>query len=96
MAKHAPKPRKPPLVRVEWRDATLLGGWHDKDTIKEWVADPVPIVVTVGLMLRDDDECIVLAGSENPDEFGDLNKIPKGMVTRVDILGRRGKREKPA
>lgn len=74
-------------VEVTWLDAEAQSGWG---AIREVRDKPVP-VKSLGFVLHDNDEAIVLAGDvgEKLTEDEDVNRtmiIPRGMVQKVRRL----------
>ena len=55
---------------------------------------PVMPATSVGYILRDDEDCIVLAPNIADDEFGDVTKIPRGMVISVELINKRTRKTK--
>ena len=88
------KNKRPMLVRVEWLDALSRAGWLEKESVQDWIASDVLPVVSVGLLIREDDKAIVIAADENEDEWGALTKIPRGMVVAIEELRARKRRTK--
>lgn len=78
--------KSPPLVLVEWEDATNVASWEDFD---EAVAfrrlDREFHCTNVGYLIRDDDECVIVAARATADfvAVGLFERIPRGMVQRV-------------
>jgi len=76
----------PRLVKVTWVDAITIGGagWMEKDEAKSSAKDPLPIMLTVGFVLHNDDEQISLTSTIGPGETAQVNKIPKRMIVRIE------------
>jgi hypothetical protein len=73
-----------PLVIVEWRDIIATSGWEQEISC--------PTLFTVGWLVSQDDDTIVIANTKDPDDFaGDsippvyygLHAFPAGAVLRV-------------
>ena len=73
-----------PLVIVEWRDIIATSGWEQEISC--------PTLFTVGWLVSQDDDTIVIANTKDPDDFaGDstppvyygLHAFPSGAVVRV-------------
>lgn len=79
----------PPIVLVEWEDATNVGPWHD---IEDAAAFDDPEIdyhcTSVGYLIRDDEQCVVVASRATGDfkQVGLFERIPRGMVYRVTRL----------
>ena len=66
------------LCLIKWNDSATMRGWFDKrDMPKE--ATPLECV-TVGWLVRENDEEIVLAASKNEDQWGGLWIVPRSCV----------------
>ena len=72
------------LVIVEWRDIIATSGWEQEISC--------PTLFTVGWLVSQDDDTIVIANTKDPDDFaGDstppvyygLHAFPSGAVVRV-------------
>lgn len=79
--------RPPPMVHVEWEDAACLDSTH-------WVnpevspLNYVPVLInTVGYLLMDSPEVIVVTGSWSENQIGPRDQIPRGMVRKLSYLG---------
>jgi hypothetical protein len=78
----------PRLVLVSWVDALTVGGagWMEKDEAKSSAKDKLPIMLTVGFVLHDDDKQISLTSTIGPSETAQVNKIPKRMVMKIEDI----------
>ena len=66
------------LYLIKWNDSATMRGWFDKrDMPKE--ATPLECV-TVGWVVRENDDEIVLAASRNEDQWGGLWIVPRSCV----------------
>lgn len=76
----------PPLVMVEWIDATNIATWERLDEIAEWAKDGGFVCRNVGYLVHEDDECVVLAArialEADPKQVGLFERIPKGIIQR--------------
>lgn len=72
---------KHPIVRVRWRDPTGYEDWRYAD-------DPTPVftVHTLGYLLRNDDEQVVIAASVSDEQFGSSIAIPTSVVDEITVL----------
>ena len=71
------------LVEVHWKEAQTGHGWeHEEDLTVE-----IPIVITVGFLIKENDDGLVIASSVGTDRHSNARiTIPKGMVvTRKDL-----------
>ena len=76
------KPLKPGMwIVVEWFDASDLHGWNDQDKMKQHNTMPV---VTVGSVVEDGKDVILLTGSRAADGSGlGCLAIPRGWVHKI-------------
>jgi len=73
------------VVRVSWIDAEQFSGWSTLKDETPWVVFTVGYLISSGKKKTD---FVVLADSHLPDtdQYGGLNKIPKGMVLEIETL----------
>jgi len=69
---------------VKWKDATMEGGWHDKEHSRLLSGATVH---TVGFLVAEDDDWIKLAQSTSENEDGNLTEIPKAWIESTETLG---------
>lgn len=72
----------PPLVKVTWEDACCL------DIDQRWVEhgkhEYKPVIVeSVGFLLYDGKEGVILTAAWNENQIGPRDQIPRGMVRKV-------------
>lgn len=75
-----------PVVLVTWVDIISHGGWVEMETISE--AHP-QTMLTYGKIIAETPDYISLAGTwseECEETFGDINVIPRGVITSIKIL----------
>jgi hypothetical protein len=74
----------PPLVMVTWEDATVLddAAWCDK-TEHTYKAK---MFISVGFLLYDGKEGLILTSAWSPDMVAARDQIPRGMVRKVQKL----------
>ncbi|MEJ7932595.1 hypothetical protein WG922_21675 [Ramlibacter sp. AN1015] len=74
----------PPLVLIEWEDATLrdLGTWVDNEPIKY----EAKMFVQVGFLLSDTDEGVIITSAWSPEKIAPRDQIPAGMIRRKVFL----------
>lgn len=74
----------PPLMMVEWVDATNIAEWTDLSEIGEWAKSGAYICRNVGWLVYEDEECICLAGrislAIDPHQAGLIERIPKSII----------------
>ena len=73
-----------PLVIVTWVDAATDNGWTDTDEAHDFTP---PECMTVGYLLADKPDHVVLAQSHGGDEMGNRWTIPRGMISLIRTLG---------
>ncbi|MCU1679219.1 MAG: hypothetical protein JWM93_3977 [Frankiales bacterium] len=75
----------PPLVVVEWVDATNIATWQDLDEIPDWAAEGGFVCRNVGYLVHEDDDCVVLAArialDAEPQQVGLFERLPKSIIT---------------
>lgn len=75
--------KKQKIVKIDWLDS---GGnnliWEFKDS---WQLDAHKIT-SVGILVSSNKKEVIICQSESQDQYGRLFVIPKGCVTRIDIL----------
>ena len=74
----------PPLVMVEWEDATSKddSAWAEN---KDHTYEP-HIFQTVGFLLHDGPEGVILTGSWSEKLVASRDQIPRGMVRKIKKL----------
>lgn len=80
-----------PLVEVHWEDATNSGPWADLEEAQMFDIDTFEFdwhCRSVGYLIRSDAECVVLAARRSGEgkQVGLIERIPRGMVQRMDTL----------
>ena len=70
------------MVRVEWVDACSDPNWIEHRKIRHRAMPSV----SVGMLIRDTDDEVSLAGIVNRTHVSDVVTIPKGMVVRITRL----------
>lgn len=81
----------PPLVMVEWEDATNVATWEPFDDAVDFTRLEHDYHCTnVGYLIRDDETCVIVAARATTDfeAVGLFERIPRGMVQRVTPLVR--------
>lgn len=77
------------LVVVEWVDPETSYGWRDKESVEAITESELPLCETVGWLLRCDDEMVVVASSKNGrGGYGEITKIPQGVVKEIVSIER--------
>ena len=80
-----PTAAAPPLVLVEWEDASLLdttGAWADN---KEHKYEPKTFL-SVGFLLYDGKEGVILTSAWSVETVAARDQIPRGMIRRIKKL----------
>lgn len=79
------RPRKPPLVLVEWIDPWSLGGWTEKEQALREVEEHDMTCWTVGYVIAETKEYLAIAGSitaaKSP-QLGDVFKLPHAVIVK--------------
>ena len=74
------------LVLIEWIDPFSSGGWLDRETAVEEAKARDRLCKTVGWLLYEDAELVVVAGSVgvmDVDQIGDVFEIPRRVINRI-------------
>jgi len=80
-------PSTPPLVEVQWLDATdIEAGWFEKEDIEKSVPAPS---LSVGYLFHKDSVCINVIPLVNHSHCGNGITIPLGMVKKITYLTRK-------
>ena len=75
------------LVMVHWIDAECSSdGWQHKEDFDKWADEPLRSVQTVGWLMRDTDDRVVVMSSMGGDDMGEAHKIPKSWVIKIEKL----------
>lgn len=74
------------VVHVNWVDAASLGGWRSLKAANEFVEGDLNSVDSVGLLMHEDDEKLVLIQTHGKNEVMGLFEIPKGCVKSITTL----------
>lgn len=76
------------MVQIQWVDATCFGGsgWNDPEEIADWINEDLPLMYTVGFVIKETEAMIVVADSLGPHEVGQVNKIPTNWVKSIHRL----------
>lgn len=92
---------KPRLVAVDWDDVTgSTGVWKHDDEIDDWADEIVFHCTSVGWLIRNHKDFIVLAAratepylagntADALSQIGDLTRIPRVLITKVKPLASR-------
>lgn len=70
-------------TRVHWTDAYSVHHWHHKRELEEWCVEPLPVMQTLGWLIYECDDYIVIGQSVGLVEAADLIKIPRGMIVEM-------------
>lgn len=71
---------RPKFVTIEWRDAALMAGWHNKEGIEKIIADGPPTIQTSGHLIQCDKNVVYIASSISEKRYGDIHVIPFSLV----------------
>ncbi len=70
------------LLLVEWVDSTYSSGWQLRDSIDEDITN----CVTVGILLQEKKDILVMALSLSKVEYSQAMTIPKCAIKRMRTL----------
>ena len=78
------KLKRPALVCVYWVDAETGHGWESNRDI----VATVPVVITVGFLVAESDECVVVASTVSKDALDNNARIsiPVGMIQKMEEI----------
>jgi hypothetical protein len=83
--------KRPATVEVLWDDACSYTSWHSRKAAKRWAKGRYRCR-SVGLLVSESKTGLTLALSENCfGGYGDLLRIPRGMVLKVRVLAKGGR-----
>jgi hypothetical protein len=75
------------IAVVEWEDAWTEDGWNLTADAHE-KGDRTAIIWSVGYVMKEDNNGIVLVSGVTKDGFGSMWKIPNGMIISVTHMGK--------
>ena len=70
-------------VELEWLDTTANDEWN---TIEDCKQKELTLVKTIGYLLRETDEKVVVCHSYTDDDDADCTVIPKSIIIRRRVL----------
>ena len=76
------------VAHVVWEDIESNSGWHKHYETKEYLSEKQLKVKSVGWLVYQGDDCVVLAQSSSYHHMGELLKIPTANVKSIHILGK--------
>lgn len=68
------------VVRVHWRDAATFVGWHNLDEINQIAKEKSPLMKTVGWLIYQSDDFVLVALSVGEKSAADISKIPSAYI----------------
>lgn len=73
---------------IQWKDAEGgTSGWVDGETSSKWALDDnSAMCVSMGFLVAETAQYITLAGSIVRGHFGELQKIPRGMIVKKKVI----------
>ena len=77
-----------PVISIRWVDAEARGGpgWEDMEEMIEFALRPPAEVMTVGLLIYENDDYVAITDTRSPDLTGGVQKIPKGWILTIERL----------
>ena len=77
-----------PVIAIRWVDAEARGGpgWEDLEEMVDFALRPPAEVLTVGLLIFENDDYVAITDTRSPDLTGGVQKIPKGWILSMDRL----------
>jgi len=82
---------------IQWRDAESGGmSWTESEVALAWAVDPnTAICISTGVLVAETADYVTLAGSIVRGHYGELQKIPKGMILKREVTGTWPKKSAP-
>jgi len=77
------------LVKIYWKDAASSEAWEDLNEVRDWASKTyVTPCETVGELILDTDDYVVVAASNNGEKtlYGDKVLIPKTLIDKTEEL----------
>lgn len=75
----------PPLMLIEWEDATALDDERWVDVKEKWEYDPA-IIKTVAYVLLNCPKGLIVTSHWCPEHTGPVDQIPRGMIRKITKL----------
>ncbi len=72
------------MVMVTWHDATMEGGWSDRE-IAEQIGGAT--VYTLGFFVAENADWVKLAQTASTNQLGNLTEIPKAWIKETHEIG---------
>lgn len=74
------------LNEVHWLDSVGREGWFNRKSQEEWVKEPIGKIKSVGFLVYEDDQQVVLSANLSGQSYMHLLAIPKiSIVARWEI-----------
>lgn len=73
------------VARVHWLDASLVAGWHNSDQIDD-IASEIVQIESVGWLVKDEPEYVMLAMSVGKYRAAELLRIPRKYIVELFTL----------
>lgn len=74
------------VVHVRWSDSSAVYGWRSLGKLKTYVADKLLIIDTVGLLVFESAEKVLLIQSVSKDEVDGVFEIPRACIRSMRTL----------
>ena len=77
------------MIRVElviWQDPETLSGWRETDEVHAWAKVPLGTCMSVGFVVDENDDTIVIAPNVARGGFGEPTKIAKSLMQERMVL----------
>ena len=79
------------IVLVEWTDSEAMPGWHEERDIQDYIERPLTVMISVGWLLHDCDDWVILAQSIDKDQIegfkaGEMIKIPRRLIRNSSLV----------
>lgn len=76
-----PLDRPGPIVEIEWSDIETTVGWRSKEELDKVKTEPMAPCISVGYLVADEDDRVVIVQSATSDSHSERTVIPKSVIT---------------
>ncbi|MEO0166588.1 MAG: hypothetical protein ABIL39_10685 [candidate division WOR-3 bacterium] len=73
-----------PIAEIEWIDSLSDDVyWHDKDIFVSPYEERIPTIKTIGFIVREEKDYLIIAQSISEKQYGGFLMIPRGAIVRI-------------
>jgi len=73
-------------ICIRWRDTSAHPGWYDEMEYQTSIKEPVMVMQSLGWLLHESDDCVVIAQSKSDGRVGEMLKIPREAIVGIDTV----------